>query len=146
MRAAVAFALLTCMLTGCVGADGEGAAASDPECAPRQVALVTQTAAVVFPSDVPPEVRSRTGDEPRITIEVWKGQAVRAFAAFAPVAGQVAVRYDGPVDHIDEASGAWASYGHASGHRNVTLDLVGAPLASVVAYTLVLDVLGCPTL
>jgi hypothetical protein len=144
MRAALGMVLLTCMLTGCVGAEDGTTEASGPACAPRQVALVTQTAAVVFPGDVPAEVRSQAGDEPRISIEVWKGQAVRAFAAFAPTAGGVVVRYDGPKEHVDVADGAWASYGHASGHRNVTLDLVGQPLASLVSYTLVLDVLGCP--
>lgn len=100
------------------------------------------SADLVFPADVPDEVKDPFGPTPRISVHAREGQLLHASAAWAPASGEVDVRFDGPGANEVETDLTWSSHGEVS-EGDYTLELAGAPMAFEVTYTLTLVASGC---
>lgn len=141
--------VVTCLALPMLGAgclDQLDEATSGPVCPRTEVSMPGRSANVVHSSSVPDEVKDATGERPRVQLAALKGQTVLAMAFFSMAGGDITVDYDGPTDHLQEVAGtqrAYAAQGISRG-GNHTLELQGSPVATLVWYSLTIQVSGCP--
>lgn len=143
MRWLLPLAALPFILAGCLGSPASVFDSHRGEdCSVNQAGLVAASADVVFPSEVPDDVKQQFGPVPRITVHAREGQTLHASASWAPVSGDVGVVFDGPSGHQVVTERTWSSFGEVS-EGDYTLELEGTPMGFQVTYTLQLVATGC---
>lgn len=136
MRALPVLALaLATAASGCLaGADASFAAGRD--CSSETDSDVGGFTDILAPAEVP-------ASRPQVEVEVRQGQTLVAIAVWDAGAGQAQAVFDGPTQHLVQTERTWTSTTQDAAAGTYTLSLEGAPLATLVSYSLMLTAAGC---
>lgn len=142
MRWLLAAAVMSVAAAGCIGQPSANVFHIGEDCSNSRQIVTSASADVLLPAAMPTDVRDSFGPRTSVTVTARDGQTVQAIATWLPVAGEVAVLFDGPNGNAIETDNSWHSSGVVDAGE-YTFELAGDPMAFDVTYTMYLTAYGC---